>query len=94
MREFKIACARHRKAKTWKNVSTTWPDLRARLCATTYTAETQDEYWAMSKDDRDAAKDRGSFVGGFLTGIAEGMNIFKMSTLFSSSATEFPLGLS
>ena len=66
MRELKIACAAHRKALKWKNITTAWPDLRDRLCATAYTAETQDEYWAMGKDERDAAKDKGCFVGGYL----------------------------
>ena len=66
MRELKIACASHRKALKWKNTTTAWPDLRDRLCATVYTAESQDEYWAMSKDERDAAKDKGCFVGGYL----------------------------
>ena len=66
MREFKIACARSRKAKTWKNVSIAWPDLLDRLCTTAYTSETPEEYWAMGKDERDAAKDKGCFVGGSL----------------------------
>lgn len=66
MRELKIACATHRKALKWKNTTTAWPDLRDRLCATVYTAETQGEYWAMGKDERDAAKDKGCFVGGYL----------------------------
>ena len=66
MRELKIACAAHRKAMKWKNIAVTWPDLRDRLCGTKYTSETQSEYWAMTKDERDNAKDKGSFVGGFL----------------------------
>ena len=66
MREFKIACAGSRKAAKWANTKTTWPDLCARLKRTQYTPETSEEYWAMGKDERDAAKDRGAFVGGSL----------------------------
>ena len=66
MREFKIACARSRKAKTWKNQKATWPALCEKLKKTVYTSETAEEYRAMGKDDRDAAKDRGGFVGGSL----------------------------
>lgn len=66
IREFTIACARSRKAKTWKNKKTTWPALCERLKKTERTAETSEEYWAMGKDDRDAAKDKGGFVGGRL----------------------------
>ena len=66
MREFKIACASHRRALKWKNMEITWPILRDKLSGTTYTQETYEEYRAMSKDDRDNAKDVGSFVGGSL----------------------------
>lgn len=66
MREFKIACAGSRKALRWKNTAISWPELCGRLKTTVYTSETPDEYWAMSKDARDAAKDRGGFVGGAL----------------------------
>lgn len=66
MRELKIACANSRKALKWRNIRITWPELCDRLRKTTYTSETVDEYRAMGKDERDAAKDRGSFVGGFL----------------------------
>ena len=66
MREFKIAVAGSRKAGWWKNTTITWQDLCARLSKPVYTSETSDEYWAMNKDDRDAAKDKGGFVGGRL----------------------------
>lgn len=66
MRELRIACANSRKALRWNNTKITWPDLCRRLKKTNYTSETTDEYRAMSKDERDAAKDRGGFVGGSL----------------------------
>lgn len=66
MREFKIAVANSRKAGTWRNITQTWPNLQDRLKTTVYTAETSEEYWAMTKDERDAAKDKGGFVGGYL----------------------------
>ncbi|MCR5811568.1 MAG: DUF3987 domain-containing protein [Lachnospiraceae bacterium] len=68
MREFRIACAGSRKAARWANQKTTWPDLCEKLRKTAYTSETVEEYWAMSKDERDAAKDKGGFVGGYLAG--------------------------
>ena len=66
MREFKIAVAGSRKSARWRNITSTWPDLCKRLSATVYTPETSEEYRAMGKDDRDAAKDKGAFVGGYL----------------------------
>lgn len=66
MREFKIAVASSRKAGKWTNTTMTWLDLCARIRKTFYTAETSAEYWGMTKDERDAAKDRGGFVGGYL----------------------------
>lgn len=66
MRELKVAYGRSSKAKTWKNDTAAWGDLCDRLRTTYRTAETQDEYAAMNKDDRDRAKDRGGFVGGHL----------------------------
>ena len=56
MREFKIAVAGSRKAARWKNIKITWPDLCSRLRKTVYTSETAEEYRAMDKDARDAAK--------------------------------------
>lgn len=68
MREFKIAVAGNRKAARWRNIKITWPDLCSRLRKTVYTSETAEEYRSMDKDARDAAKDRGGFVGGYLRG--------------------------
>ena len=55
MRELKVAYGRSSKAKTWKNDTAAWGDLCDRLRTTYRTDETQDEYAAMSKDDRDRA---------------------------------------
>lgn len=66
MREFRIACAGSRKAATWANQKITWDSFCKRLQKTVYTSETLEEYWAMSKDERDDAKDKGAFVGGYL----------------------------
>lgn len=52
MRELKVAYGRSSKAKTWKNDTATWDTLCDRLRTTYRTAETQDEYAAMSKDKR------------------------------------------
>ena len=66
MREVRIACGGSRKAATWANQKITWDSFCKRLQKTVYTSETLEEYWAMSKDERDDAKDKGAFVGGYL----------------------------
>ena len=68
MRELKVAYGHSSKAKVWKNSTISWEDLCEKLKTTYRTAETADEYKAMSKDDRDRTKDRGGFVGGHLKG--------------------------
>ena len=66
MRELKVAYGKSSKARSWKNATTAWDDLCAKLDTTYRTAETQDEYMVMSKSEKDRAKDRGGFVGGHL----------------------------
>lgn len=66
MRELKVAYGRSSKAKSWKNGVTLWSDLCEKLKTTYRTTETQDEYAAMSKPEKDRTKDRGGFVGGHL----------------------------
>lgn len=55
-------------AKTWANKTTAWEDLCERLKNTIRTTETVEEYPKLKKDDRDRAKDKGGFVGGYLKG--------------------------
>ena len=90
MREFRIACAGSRKAAQWVNQKITWSDLCKKLRETIYTSETAAEYRAMSKDDRDAAKDRGGFVGGYLTGGRRRIENVKIGSLntFDVDTTE------
>ena len=66
MRDLPIAYGNSCFAKVWSNKTTTWPALCDRLKTPIRTTETADEYPKMKKADRDAAKDKGGFVGGQL----------------------------
>lgn len=66
MRELSIAYGNSCFAKTWSNKTTSWDDLCKRLSTTIRTTESAEEYPNMKKVDRDAAKDKGGFVGGQL----------------------------
>lgn len=59
-----IACGKSRKEMTWQNRQTTWGQLAKKLSTTKHTSETEAEYAAMSRDDRQNVKDIGGFVGG------------------------------
>ena len=61
-----IATANSRKSMSWKNQEITWGELAHRLSITQRTAETQDEYKAMRRAQKDEIKDVGGFVGGAL----------------------------
>lgn len=65
--ELHIAIGKSRKTKTWRNVRMTWDDLVERLSTTTRTPETFKEYCSYGKDKQADIKDRGGFVGGYLT---------------------------
>lgn len=60
-----IATANSRKAKKWRNTTTTWSALLDRLGAVVRTPETVAEYRAMTKDRQQDVKDVGGFVGGY-----------------------------
>ncbi|MHB1453945.1 MAG: virulence-associated E family protein [Saccharofermentanales bacterium] len=66
MRDLSIAYGNSCFAKTWSNKMTSWDDLCRRLSTTIRTTESAEEYSNMKKADRDAAKDKGGFVGGQL----------------------------
>lgn len=61
-----IAVGRSRKSSQWQNREFLWSEFLDKLAATTRTRETVAEYAAMSKNDKDAIKDVGGFVGGYL----------------------------
>ncbi len=61
-----IATGQSRTTKTWKNTEIAWAELCDRLKTTTRTAETQGQYFNMSKGEQDNIKDVGGFVGGSL----------------------------
>ena len=66
MRMLKIACGRSRNALNWSNRTISWEDLCERLRTTFRTKETVAQYKAMTRAERDDAKDKGGFVGGHL----------------------------
>jgi len=66
MRELKIAYGGSCFAKVWSNKLITFQALCERLSTTVRTPETVEEYPRLPKKDRDRAKDKGGFVGGFL----------------------------
>ena len=62
-----IAEARKRTAKKWRNREITWSQFCKKLEVPIRTAETEREYRAMPKEERDAAKEAaGGFVAGYL----------------------------
>ena len=66
MRDLNIAYGNSCMAKKWSNKTISWEALGERLKTTIRTPETVEEYGKMKKADKDAAKDKGGFVGGQL----------------------------
>lgn len=66
--EVGIATGQSRKAITWKNHTVPWSQVVKKLTTPVRTAETEAEYAAMPKTQRDELKDVGGFVGGMLKG--------------------------
>ena len=65
----KIAEAKTKTSKRWRTHSITWQEFLSRIRDPYRTAETVREYKAMSKEERDRAKEaKGGFVGGALSG--------------------------
>jgi predicted P-loop ATPase len=67
-KEINLAMASRKTATDWKNRTMTWSEFLQRLSTPTRTQETAAEYKIMPKSEKDAAKDVGGFVGGFLKG--------------------------
>ena len=65
-----IAVGRSRKASQWQHRELMWSEFLDKLSTTTRTRETAAEYAVMSKNDKDAIKDVGGFVGGRFAGTA------------------------
>lgn len=68
MQDLWLSVGHSRRAKTWKNVLYTWPQLVERLKQCHYTGETVKEYHAMDPEQQSIIKDVGGFVGGTITG--------------------------
>lgn len=65
-RELNLALGQSKTESKWKNRTMTWAELLDRLSKPTVTQETVAEYQKMAKSKKDAIKDVGGFVGGFL----------------------------
>lgn len=66
MRNLPIAYGNSCQAKLWSNKTITWDALCDKLKTTIRTTDTVEEYPKMKKADKEAAKDKGGFVGGKL----------------------------
>ena len=64
----KISVCNKRTDKKYKNQEQTWEYLKGRNRSPLRTTETAEEYPRLSKAQKDAAKDHGGFVGGWLKG--------------------------
>lgn len=64
----KISVCNHKTDKKYKNQERPWSYLKERNRNPVRTSETAEEYPKLSKAQRDAAKDHGGFVGGWLKG--------------------------
>lgn len=62
----KISVCNQKTDKKYKNQERPWSYLKERNCNPVRTSETAEEYPKLSKPQRDAAKDHGGFVGGWL----------------------------
>lgn len=66
MRNLPIAYGNSCQAKLWSNKTITWDALCEKLKTTIRTTDTVEEYPKIKKADKEAAKDKGGFVGGKL----------------------------
>ena len=71
MRDLAIAYGASCHAKAWSNKTISFDELCERLKNTIRTPETVSEYRNMKKADKDLAKDKGGFVGGFWERVGE-----------------------
>ena len=62
----KIAVCRRKTDRQYVNQTATWSSLRERNRSPVRTPETAAQYQTLPKPERDAAKDQGGFVGGWL----------------------------
>lgn len=65
-RKLSIAIAPSRKSKAWTNREIGWEELVKKLSSSKDTGETMAAYLAMPREQQDATKDIGGFVGGSL----------------------------
>ena len=72
----KVAVCNHRTDRRYKNRELTWQEIKDRNRVPVRTTETVAEYPRLSKERRDALKDQGGFVGGWLRqGIRKNGNV-------------------
>ena len=64
-KKYKVAFGTSAKAKQWINKELTWKEFTNHFIKTKRTSETVEEYFNMSKEQRDSIKDVGGFVCGY-----------------------------
>lgn len=82
MHELNIAYGNCRRSYKWSNQTISYEAFKDRFRNTLRTAESADEYEAMSKEERDDAKDHGGYVAGVLKdGIRQSENVESRSAV-------------
>ena len=90
----KIAVCNHRTDKRYKNVERSWMAIKDRNRIPVRTTETAEEYPHLSKEQRDALKDQGGFVGGWLReGVRKNGNVISRC-VGALDADNIPSGVS
>ena len=76
----KISVCNRRTDRKYKNVEQPWVAIKDRNRVPVRTTETVNEYPQLSKEHRDALKDQGGFVGGWLReGIRKNGNVISIA---------------
>ena len=68
MRKLALSLGSGRQAAAWRPASMTVDEIWERIKKPIRTSETNEQYWQMTRNEREAVKDKGAFVGGTLKG--------------------------
>ena len=68
MRKLALSLGSGRQAAAWRPASMTADEIWQRIENPVRTPETNAQYWQMTRNEREVAKDKGAFVGGTLKG--------------------------
>ena len=90
MRDLAIAYGNSRQAKKWSNKTIQFDALKERLKTPIRTIESAEEYAAMNKAQKDAAKDHGGFVAGALKGGRRKMDTVEKRSMVALDGDRIP----